>query len=138
MTKEQIHILQHSLGVDEYGRGQMYRNHFCAGGKDEELCRELVAVGLMWTWPNADENGRVPGYPYFNCSVTDKGKSAMLAESPKPPKLSRSQARYRRFLAEDTGESFKEWLISRPGSSAPLPSAHLGAQPAPVLSSEEV
>lgn len=84
MTPEQLHILQHSLGVDKYGQGDMHRNHFCAGGKDEEICRELVTLGYMQTWPNADKNGRLPDFPYFNCSVTDSGKAAMIAESPKP------------------------------------------------------
>ena len=49
-------------------------------------------------------------FPYFNCSVTDKGKVAMRRESPKPPKLSRSQIRYRKYLNHDSGLSFREWL----------------------------
>lgn len=112
MTQEQLHILQHSLGVDKYGRGEMYRNHFCAGGSDETICRELVALGYMETWPGADENGRVAHYPYYNCSVTEAGKAAMLAEGPKPPKLTRSQQRYRQWLdgAADAGWSFGDWL----------------------------
>jgi hypothetical protein len=113
MTPEQLQIIQHALGVNEYGKGAMYRNHFCAGGKDEELCRQLVAMGYMRTWQGADEGGRVPHYPYYNCSVTETGKAAMLAESPKPPKLTRSQKRYRKFLdsgAGDCGYTFGEWL----------------------------
>jgi len=42
-----LQILQHSLGLDEYGQGEMYRNHFCAGGDDEGTCRALVALGYM-------------------------------------------------------------------------------------------
>lgn len=110
MTPEQLHILQHTLGVDQYGRGEQYRNHFCAGGCDETICRELMALGYMRTWRGADENGQVPGYPYFNCSVTEEGKAMMLRESPVPPKLSRSQKRYRRFLEADLGCSFSEFL----------------------------
>ncbi len=113
MTAAQLHVLQHSLGVDKYGQGEMCRNHFCAGGGDEAICRELVAMGLMKTWTGADENGRVPHYPYYNCSVTEAGKAAMLAESPKPPKLTRSQKRYRDYLdsgAGDCGWSFGDWL----------------------------
>jgi hypothetical protein len=81
----------------------MYRNHFCAGGDDEAICRELVALGYMTTFERE-------WLPYFNCVVTEAGKAAMLADSPKPPKLTRSQIRYRRFLDADTGESFREWL----------------------------
>ena len=110
MTARQLEILQHALGVDQYGRGQMYRDHFCAGGDDETVCRELVAMGHMCTWRGADERGQVPGFPYYNCSVTDQGKRAMLAESPQAPKLSPAQERYRRFLHADTGSSFGEWL----------------------------
>lgn len=103
LTKEQLHILQHSLGVDEFGQGKMYRNHFCAGGGDETICRELVTMGLMTTFERSY-------LPYYNCKVTDAGKAAMLEQSPKPPKLTRSQQRYRRYLKADTGFSFREFL----------------------------
>ncbi len=104
MTPEQLHILQHSLGVDQYGRGKMYRNHFCAGGDDERICRELIALGYM------QQHRTTQLFPDFNCSVTESGKRAMLANSPAPPKLTRSQQRYRRFLKADCGLSFREWL----------------------------
>ena len=113
MTPEQLHILQHSLGVDQYGQGRMYRNHFCAGGADEDgapmggdavICAELVALGYM------KRHATTEMLPYFNCSVTEAGKAAMLAESPKPPKLTRAQFRYRQFLAEDSGMKYGEWL----------------------------
>ena len=104
LTPQQLQILQHSLGVDQYGRGRQYRNHFCAGGADEITCRELVELGYMRQHRTTDL------FPDYNCSVTEAGKVAMLAQSPKPPKLSRSQHRYRRFLHADTGESFGQWL----------------------------
>lgn len=111
LSSRQLEVLQHSLGVDQYGQGEMYRNHFCAGGGDEDTCRELVALGYMRLWPHANpETGETPGYPYYNCSVTEAGRLAMLQQSPKPPKLTRSQQRYRRFLKADTGTSFREWL----------------------------
>lgn len=103
LTARQLEILQHALGVDKFGQGAMCRNHFCAGGDDEAVCRELVALGLMETFTQS-------WLPYYNCIVTKTGKAAMLAQSPKPPKLSRSQKRYREFLKADTGESFMEWL----------------------------
>lgn len=103
MTLEQLHILQHSLGVDEYGQGKQYRNHFCAGGSDETICRELVALGYMRTFERMY-------LPYYNCTVTDAGKAAMAAESPAPPKLTRGQVHYREFLRSDTGRPFIEWL----------------------------
>jgi hypothetical protein len=102
MTPEQLHILQHSLGVDQYGRGEMYRNHYVGG---ENQCRPLVALGYMVERAASELTG---GDPCFH--VTEAGKRAMLAESPIPPKLTRAQERYRRFLAADTGYSFGEWL----------------------------
>jgi hypothetical protein len=104
MTPRQLEILQHSLGVDQYGRGQQYRNHFCAGDDDEAVCRELIELGYM------QQHRTTELFPYFNCSVTEAGRWAMLAASPKPPKLTRSQQRYREFLDADSGLSFIEWI----------------------------
>lgn len=106
LTPRQLDILQHSLGVDQYGQGRMYRNHFCAGGDDEQICRELVALGFMETFERSY-------LPYYNCTVTKAGKQAMREASPKPPVLTRSQKRYREFLDADTGWSFGEWLKER-------------------------
>lgn len=105
MTPRQLEILQHALGLDRYGQGSLYRNHFCAGADDEPTCRELVALGYMRVWhPNESP------LPYYNVTVTNEGKAAVLSESPAPPKLSRAQKRYRQFLAADTGRTFGEWL----------------------------
>jgi hypothetical protein len=87
----------------------MYRNHFCAGATDELVCRELVAMGYMETFVR-------PYLPYYNCTVTESGKAAMLEQSPKPPKLTRSQLRYRSFLDADSGESFGQWLKDQAAS----------------------
>lgn len=107
ISPRQLEILQHTLGLDEYGRGTMYRNFFCAGEDDEEMCRELVALGLM------KEHRRTEAYDYYNCSVTDAGKEAIRECSPVPPKLTRSQKTYRRWLSMDNGLSFGEWLKTR-------------------------
>ncbi len=108
MTRELLHVLQHSLGVDQFGQGGMYRNHFCAGGKDVDLCRELVTLGFMVERPASELTG---GDPLFH--VTESGVNVVRNESPPPPKLSRSQKRYRQFLEADTGFSFKEWLTRK-------------------------
>ena len=76
LTSEQLHILQHSLGVDQYGQGEMYRNRFRAGGKDVAKCQELTKLGYMVERP-----------PVFNdpwWSVTEEGIKAVLEQSPKP------------------------------------------------------
>jgi len=111
LTPALLEILQHALGMDKYGQREKYsdRNHFCAGGTDVPDCAELVAIGYMRSW-------RSQHYPYFNCMVTEKGIEAARQESPAPPKLTRSQRRYRRFMDHDSGLSFGEWLKYYGGS----------------------
>lgn len=110
MKPRHLEILQHALGADRFGQGkdvghgEFNRNHFCAGAADEADCRELVAAGLM------KEHKHTEVFPYYNCSVTDAGKQAMKEHSPPPPKLTRSQVRFRKYLAHQSGLSFKEWL----------------------------
>ena len=116
MTPEQLHVLQHALGCDQYGRNDKpnvripnppyYRNHFCAGGKDEDTCKELVTLGYMI------QHDTTTWLPYFNCSVTEEGIKAMREASPTPPKLSRSKKRYLEFLEADgcLGETFRDYL----------------------------
>lgn len=104
MTKEQLHILQHSLGVDKYGLGRQYRNHY-VGGTEE--CRPLVAMGYMVEYAPREMFG---GEPCF--VVTDAGKKAMCEESPKPDKKTKSQMRYREYLraADALNCTFGEFL----------------------------
>jgi hypothetical protein len=104
MDKRLLEIMQHALGLDQYGRGASYRNYFSAGADDEPACRELVAMGY------AVEHKRNTIYHGYNISITDAGKSAVREFSPNPPKLTRGQQRWRQFLQLDSGLSFKEWL----------------------------
>lgn len=106
MIPAQLHILQHSLGVDKYGMGDIYRNHYCAGGTDADTCKELIALGYMEQFPTTEH------WPYFNCKVTDAGRKAMFKESPKPPKMTRSQQRFRDYMdfADAFDCSFKDFL----------------------------
>ena len=103
MRKELLQILQHSLGLDEYGQGNQYRNHFVAGGDDVRKCRELVDIGYM---KERDDNGLTGGALWF--SVTPQGIDAVAFESPSPPKIPRSKQRYRRFL--EYGDHFDSFL----------------------------
>lgn len=104
VSGRQLEILQHALGVDRYGQGQMYRNHFCAGVDDEPDCRALVEMGLM------QQHLTTEIYRDFNCSVTSIGIAYVREKSPAPPKLTRAQINYRRFLHADLGITFREWL----------------------------
>ncbi len=101
MTAQQLGILQHALGVDQYGRGQQYRDHFAAGGEDIPICQELIALGYM------RQVATTAVFQDFNCRVTEEGKAAMLRESPAVPVLSRSQQRYRDWLR--VADVFPDW-----------------------------
>jgi hypothetical protein len=102
-----LHILQHSLGVDQYGRGRRYRNHFCTGpgSTDWNDCNALVADGLM---VRRDGSALTGGDYLF--TVTDAGQRHVTEHSPAPPKLTRSKQRYQDYLDADTGLSFREWI----------------------------
>lgn len=83
---DKLHILQHSLGLDRYGDGTQYRNHFVTGpgSKDFDACRELVDAGLM---AERGENQLTGGDTLF--TVTEKGIDYVSRNSPaKPPEES--------------------------------------------------
>ena len=108
LDKELLHILQHSLGVNQYGQGRQYRNHYVAGFDDQDKCRELVALGYMTERTGSELTG---GDPIF--LVSAQGRDAVALESPSPPKKTRSQRRYEKYLASEPGMPFGEWLKRR-------------------------
>ena len=95
----ELSILQHSLGVDEYGRGNQYRNHFVTapGSDNYEICQKLVESGLMVSRGSSALTG---GGTCF--VVTPKGIDYVAFNSPKPPKLTRSQQQYRDYLESES------------------------------------
>lgn len=112
ITPKQLHILQHTIGRDEFGRPRSagnpeFRNHFVTGegGKDHADCMALVAAGLMARRAGGQISG---GDDIFH--ATQAGRNYVAAYSPAPPKLTRSQQRYEAFLDEDSGLTFGEWL----------------------------
>lgn len=90
-----LKILQHSLGVDRFGRGRMYRDHFVTGedSKDFEICMAAVDRGLMVRRGFSALTG---GDWCF--LVTDAGRAFVLARSPRPDCKQRARDRYDRFL----------------------------------------
>jgi hypothetical protein len=95
-----LHVLQHALGRDEFGQRKKhltedYRNHYVAGegGESIVICRQAVADGLMAEHKATDISG---GDPWFH--MTDLGVKYVDENSPKPPKKTRGQLRYERFL----------------------------------------
>lgn len=109
--QKQLHILQHSIGADQYGRIVRGggRNHFVTGegSTDHPHCMALVASGLMTRRSGSAISG---GDDIFH--VTDSGREYVRTNSTKAPKLTRSQRRYGAFLSEDSGLRFGEWLRS--------------------------
>jgi len=103
---EQLHILQHSLGLDQYGRGTFYRNHFVTGegSMDHADCMALVDAGYMGVRKNHPLTDGDDGF-----WVTEAGKRAVREHSPAPPKLTRSQQTYRDWLSYDSSMPFIEY-----------------------------
>ncbi len=127
MSPDLLHILQHSLGLDQYGQPPenyrgcsddefpgCYRNRFVTdpASPDGLKCEQLVADGLM------AKPSRQPSFigGMTNYFVTQVGYEAMRRESPRPPKVSRAKRRWRayRSIGEVCGWSFAEYL-SWPG-----------------------
>lgn len=95
-----LHVLQHALGRDEFGQRkkhltEAYRNHYVTGedSRSIKVCRQAVVDGLMVEHKATDISG---GDPWFH--VTDAGVKYVDENSPKPPKKTRGQRRYLRFL----------------------------------------
>jgi hypothetical protein len=108
---KKLGILQHSLGLNEYGQGEQYRNYFVtgAGSSEHQVCLELVGMGLMYV----RKTSRILTGGDDCFSVTAEGILYVIQNSPKPApekKLTRSQKRYRSFLEADCGLSFGEWM----------------------------
>lgn len=87
MTADQIHILQHSLGLDR-DRRVPWRNYYCDADGAPAL-EALVVLGLMKHGRTLNEGDR-----YY--IVTDAGIAAALSTLPKP--RSRASRRFSRFL----------------------------------------
>ena len=104
MTSDQLHILQHALGLDRYGLGEPYRNHYVGG---EKKCRPLVEMGYMLEMKPRSISG---GDPWF--IVTAEGKKAVKDESPRPKRMTRSQQRFSDYRDFDDAYhcTFKEFL----------------------------
>jgi hypothetical protein len=112
LTPEELHVLQHALGLDKHGRGQAYRRHFCPDqtGPDTDLCVALVAKRFMVERP-VKWVGNLRTF-----IVTEDGEAACRGQSPPPPKLTRSQRRYREWLHSgwSDGMKFGAWLKALP------------------------
>ena len=105
--EDRLHVLQHSLGLDDYGQGAGHRNYFVTseGTDDWPVCVAAVADGLMTQTKGDAITG---GGDVFR--VTPAGMVWVQEHSPKAPKLTRAQRTYRDWLDADNGMTFGAWL----------------------------
>lgn len=96
LTEEELHILQHSLGVDRHGCGNQYRNRYVVGPGQTgyQTCMRLTALGFMKRTACAPE--LTGGCDLFE--VTPLGQLAVFEQSSPAPKLKPGQLRYRMWL----------------------------------------
>lgn len=115
MQSDWLHILQHSLGCDEYGQTKQrlridddgcfgyYRNRYVSDPTPDLVA--LCEAGLLKDHGPYEVTG---GMHYYR--VTKEGLRAMKTHSPKPPVLTRSQRVYREFIDSDCDWTFGEYL----------------------------
>jgi hypothetical protein len=102
-------VMHHALGITDPSQPAPYRNHFVAsnGHHDMPALERLCSDGLMVEGGKpsfCDDRSRV----FY---VTDSGKAVAMETRPKPPKMTRSQKRYQRYLEYGDGfESFLDYL----------------------------
>jgi len=103
---KKVHILRHALGINDDGHGNEYRNYFTSGPDCDNfaMLREMVAAGLM-VERSSDMLGSLS---VFHC--TENGKELARRDVVPAQKLTRSQKRYRAFLASPTAAPFGDWL----------------------------
>lgn len=91
LTHDQLSILQHTIGADQFGRQRQgcSRNHFVTEPTSDDgyVCESLLLRGLM---VNCGSQGELTGGMTLY-RATQLGIDAVSQFSPKPPKLTRSQ-----------------------------------------------
>lgn len=111
---ESLHILQHALGLDDYGRSKhngrrshsasipattddCYRNRFVISDACDgwDLCQAHVEAGRMTKHGPSQLFGGPTSYCFC---VTEAGLAFVREHSPKPPKVSRAKERYLDWL----------------------------------------
>lgn len=124
MNPDLLHILQHSLGCDAYGRptplGRIpnhddefgcYRNRYVTSpdSPDGLKCQTLVQQGFMIDYGPQPIAGGMHCY-----SVTHQGFRAMKDASPTPPRLTRGQRTYKAYceVADVFPGGFAQFLRS--------------------------
>jgi hypothetical protein len=104
-----LHILQHALGLDDYGQGEPYRNHFVTGPEcsDWPLCMAHFEAGRM---ERHEPRPIFGGGDHYCFTVTAAGKAFVAERSPAPRKQTRAQQRYSAYLRSGCDMDFGDWL----------------------------
>jgi hypothetical protein len=115
MRDQSLHILQHALGLDDYGQGRMYRNRYVIGegGDTWDLWMAHVEAGRAVRHEPRAIFGGDDSYCFM---VTEAGKAFVREHSPKPPKVSPAKQRYLNWLRVADcypDMSFGDWLKAR-------------------------
>jgi hypothetical protein len=114
MTEAEDTLL-HTLGLNRRGAVSS-RNYFA--GEPPEMA-ELVAAGLMEKVSNGSPI--TGGDPVFRATAAGKARAREI-HAQEYPKLTRSKARYLKWLSEDSEMKFGDWLKAgcyRPGYQRP-------------------
>ncbi len=112
-TGEQLDIMRHALGTNYTPRHE--RNHYLArleDGSTLTAIKDLVARGLMS--PRSKINDGQDQY----FVVTPEGQALVARLTPPPPRLTRSQKRYRGYLRSGAADcmTFGEYLRQTKGA----------------------
>jgi hypothetical protein len=96
ITKNELNIMLHTLGLTDPCQEESYRNFFTAGPKhtDTPAILKLIDKGLM-------KEVKSPSFLREGDQtfvVTEKGILIAREQRPRPPKLTRGQRRYRNYL----------------------------------------
>ncbi len=113
LTPQELHVLCHALGRDDYallpaGRVDEYRNHYDPGKEppDEvvEMMDKLVEAGLLQRYVC------IGGWLMYR--VTDEGRRQAIKQAPPAPRQTQAARRYRKWQStrDAHGLSFGQWL----------------------------
>lgn len=108
--ERQLAILQHSLGLNEFGEGSFFRNHFVVGpyGSDRENIKCLVNQSFMEKSPVL---GALIGEDSECFHVTALGIDFVKKKSPTRARKTKSQQRGARWREYgDCFDSFRDFL----------------------------
>lgn len=114
LTKDEEAIVFHTLGLAGGGM-KSYRNHFVAGPGHHDMptLESLVKRGVMYrgNTPGFLGNSDAVFYVVESC-ISEAEKIVARRKKEEEAKLTRSQRRYRRYLASDDAfDSFRDFLL---------------------------